>query len=59
VRAENRVGGTALQVSGMAAFSRSGLLTVVAGASSGTVTRVALEAASLVLATLQQNLPAV
>jgi hypothetical protein len=54
-----------LQASGTASFagtttfSRSGLLTVAAGKSSGTVTGVALTAASLVLATLQQNLSGV
>jgi len=46
-------------VAGIAAFSRSGTLTVAAGSSSGTVTGVALGAASLVLATLQQNLSGV
>lgn len=59
VLAENTAGGNALQVSGKAAFSRSGLLTVAAGSSSGTVTGVALTSASLVLATLQQNLAGV
>ena len=55
VLAENTVGGTALQVAGPAVFSRSGTLTVAAGASSATKTGVALTAASLVLATLQQD----
>jgi hypothetical protein len=59
VLAENTTGGTALRVSGQAAFSRSGLLTVAAGKSSGTVTGVALTTASLVLATVQQNLSGV
>ena len=40
-------------------FSRSGVLTVAAGTSSATKTGVALTAASLVLATLQQNLSGV
>ena len=44
-----------LQATGPAVFSRSGLLTIAAGASSGTVTGVALTVASLVLATLQMN----
>jgi hypothetical protein len=55
VLAVNFAGGTALQVAGKAAFSRSGVLTVAAGKSSATVTGVALTAASLVLATLQQD----
>jgi hypothetical protein len=55
VRAENTKGGNALQVSGKAAFSRSGILTIAAGSSSGTVMGVALTSASLVLATLQQD----
>ena len=48
-------GATALSVQGPAVFSRSGTLTVAAGKASGTVTGVALSAASLVLATLQQD----
>jgi hypothetical protein len=55
VLAENGAGGAALKVNGVAAFSRSGLLTVAAGGSSATVTGVGLTAASLVLATLQQH----
>jgi len=55
VLAENTAGGNALQVSGTAAFSRSGVVTVAAGQSSATKTGVALTAASLVLATLQQD----
>jgi len=55
VVAENAAGGAALQVQGVAAFARSGLLTVAAGKSSATQTGVALTAASLVLATLQQH----
>jgi len=51
VVAENAAGGAALQVQGVAAFARSGLLTVAAGKSSATQTGVALTAASLVLAT--------
>jgi len=42
-------------VHGPAVFARSGLLTVRAGRSSATQTRVALTKASLVLATLQQD----
>ncbi len=53
------VNGNALQVSGIAAFSRSGLLTIAAGSLSGTVTGVGLSAASLVLATMQQDRPGV
>ena len=56
VLAENTGGGPALKATGPAVFSRSGRLTVAAGKSSGTVTGVALTAASLVLATVQQNL---
>ena len=56
VLAENTGGGTALKATGPAVFSRSGILTVAAGKSSGTVTGVPLTAASLVLATLQQHL---
>ncbi len=55
MRAENTAGGTALQATGPAVFSRSGLLTVAAGSSSATRTGVALTTASLVLATLQQD----
>lgn len=51
----SRSGATALAVQGPAVFSRSGTMTVAAGHSSATVTRVALSAASLVLATLQQH----
>lgn len=55
VLAENTAGGTALKVRGKAAFSRSGVLTVVAGKASATKTVVALTSASLVRATLQQD----
>ena len=55
VVAENSGGGNALLVSGKAAFSRSGVLTVAAGKSSATQTGVALTKASLLLATLQQD----
>jgi hypothetical protein len=48
-------GATALSVQGPAVFSRSGMLTVAAGKSSATQAGVALTAASLVLATLQQH----
>ena len=44
-----------LQVNGIAALRRSGLLTIAAGASSGTVFGVTLSSASLALATLQQD----
>jgi hypothetical protein len=56
VLAQNTAGGTGLQVAGSAVISRSGIITVAAGASSATVTGVTLTSASLVLATLQQNL---
>jgi len=55
VLAENTAGGTALKAAGPAVFSRSGILTVAAGKSSATQAGVALTAASLVLATLQQD----
>ena len=59
VLAENFAGGTAFEATGPAVFRRSGILTVAAGSSKGTVTGVALTAASLVLATSQQNLSGV
>ena len=59
VIAENTAGGTALQVIGMARFSGSGVLTVPAGSSKVTKTGVPLTTASLVLATLQQNVAGV
>jgi hypothetical protein len=59
VTAEHTSGGTALQVIGTSVFSRSGTLTIKAGASSITLTGVALAAASLILATLQNNVPGV
>jgi hypothetical protein len=55
VLAENTAGGVAFKATGPARFSRSGVLTVQAGTSKVTKTGVALTAASLVLATLQQN----
>ena len=55
VVAFNGFGGTALDVNGIAVFRRSGLLTIAAGASSGTVFGVTLSTASLILATLQQD----
>jgi hypothetical protein len=59
VLAENTAGGIALKASGPAVFSRSGILTVAARSSKVTKTRVALTAGSLVLATLQQDVPGV
>jgi hypothetical protein len=65
VLAENTVGGTALQASdrasfaGTTTFSRSGVLTVAAGTSKVAKTGVALTAASLILATLQQDVAGV
>jgi hypothetical protein len=55
VLASNTAGGDALLVSGKAAFSRSGVLTVAAGKSSATHTGIALTSDSMVLATLQQD----
>ena len=52
-------GATALSVAGRAVFSHSGVLTIAAGKSSATKTRVALTPASLVLATAQQDQPGV
>jgi hypothetical protein len=49
--------GTALQVSGVARFSRSGSAVVPAGSSHVTVSNVALTTGSLVLATIQQAAP--
>jgi hypothetical protein len=69
--AENTAGGTALKVAGTAlltgsttfsgatTFGRSGVLTVAAGKATVTRSGVALTAASLVLATLQQNVAGV
>jgi hypothetical protein len=59
VLAENSAGGVAFKATGPASFSRSGVLTVGAGKSTVTKTGVALTAASLVLATLQENRPGV
>ncbi len=59
VLAENTAGGTALKATGRVVFSRSGVLTVAAGSSKVTRSGVALTAASLVLATLQQDVPGV
>src|SRR5712691_6341306 len=59
VLAQNTAGGPALKATGRAIFSRSGVLTVAAGSSTVTKTGVALTAASLVLATLQQDVPGV
>lgn len=59
VLAENTAGGTALNATVPAVFSRSGILTVAAGKSAVTKTGVALTAASLVRATLQQDVAGV
>jgi hypothetical protein len=59
VTAQHTSGGTALQVIGKAAFSRSGTLTIKAGDSAVTLTGVALTAASMILATLQNDVPGV
>jgi hypothetical protein len=52
-------GATALSVQGPAVFSRSGVLTVRAGRSSALQTVVPLSQASLVLATIQQDVDGV
>jgi len=49
------INGTALKVTGKAAFSRSGKATVQAGTSAVTVAGVPLTSASLILATVQQS----
>jgi hypothetical protein len=49
-------GGVGLAVDGRSTFSNSGVATVAAGASSVTVTDVALTATSIVLATLQTGI---
>ena len=59
VLAESSAGGTALQATGRTVFSRSGVLTVAAGSSKVTKTGVTLTSASLVLATLQQDVAGV
>jgi len=59
VLAENTGGGIALYANGPAWFTRSGVLTVGAGASKVTKTGVPLTGASLVLATLQQDVAGV
>lgn len=55
VLADNPFEGTALEINGRAVFSRSGTASIAAGSSSVTVPGMALSAASLVLATLQQD----
>jgi hypothetical protein len=59
VLAESSAGGTALKATGRVVFSRSGVLTIAAGSSTVTKTGVALTAASMVLATLQQDVAGV
>jgi hypothetical protein len=54
VRAE-ATSGTALQVTGKAKFSRSGIVTVPAGSASTTVSLAGVTASSMVVATAQQN----
>jgi hypothetical protein len=54
IRAET-VDGTALDVQGVASFSRSGIVTVPQGVNRVTVTGVPLSSASLILATVQQT----
>jgi hypothetical protein len=50
---------TALQVEGVATFSRSGLVSIAAGKTTATITGVVLSASSLVLANLQNSLSGV
>jgi hypothetical protein len=52
VLAENTVGGSALEVKGVVAFSRSGVATVLVGKSKVTL-KLSLSSASFVLATIQ------
>jgi hypothetical protein len=59
VLAENTGGGAALKVTGRTVFSRSGTVTVRSGSSSVTRHRVALTGSSLVLATVQHDVPGV
>jgi hypothetical protein len=59
VIAEHINGGAGLRVLGAAEFSRSGTLTIKAGAATATMTGVPLTSASLILATLQQKVPGV
>jgi hypothetical protein len=59
VLAQNTAGGTALQVSGPAAFSRSGAVSIPATKASAKVSGLALGPASLVLATIQANVAGV
>lgn len=59
VQALATFGATALQVSGVAKFSRSGAVTVAAGSARVTVSNVALTSASIVLCTIQQHAPGV
>ena len=51
--------GTALDVQGVASFSRSGKLTIAAGTSSVTMSGIRIDPSTLVLATLQQDRPGV
>jgi hypothetical protein len=57
VLADNVAGGTALRVNGPATFARSGTVTVAAGQKTASATGIALTSASLVLATVQGNVP--
>jgi hypothetical protein len=58
VSAQN-ASGTALEVKGAATFTRSGVLSISAGSAAATHTGITLQASSLVLANLQNNLPGV
>jgi hypothetical protein len=57
VLADNFTGGTALHVNGPASFTRSGTVTVPSGQKTASATGIALTSASLVLATVQGNVP--
>lgn len=50
---------TSIRINGKASFSRSGVVTIPAGATSATVGEIELTANSLILAMLQENVPGV
>jgi hypothetical protein len=59
VLAQNNAGGTALQVKGLALFSRSGVLSLAGGKASAVKTGIALTSSSLIFATIQGNVAGV